>query len=215
MTSVRPRPDFAIEQRLRARGYARVAGTDEVGRGPLAGPVVAAAVVFPDADAPKSIPGLTDSKLLTPTARESLYKTICAAVDSWEVARVEADEIDRINILQASLKAMALAVSHLDPQPDYLLVDGQHSPARYLSDPSAIGVDCLIKGDSRSASVAAASVLAKVARDRLMREYAIEYPQYGFDRHKGYPTEQHRDAIAQFGACPIHRRSFRGVREHV
>ncbi len=194
-------------------GYSVIAGVDEAGRGPLAGPVVAAAVVFADAEAASSHPHLTDSKQLTPRRREDVYEHVVSAALCYGVAQVEADEIDRINILQASLAAMARAVGQLDPLADCVLVDGNHSPARHLTNPPPY-IETLVKGDGRSLSIAAASVIAKVTRDRLMVEYDAEYPVYGFAGHKGYPAPTHRSAIAEHGPCPIHRRSFRGVREH-
>lgn len=194
-------------------GYRVVAGVDEAGRGPLAGPVVAAAVVFPDADAAASDPMLTDSKKLTPRQRERLYDHVVATALSYGVARVDPEEIDRINILQASLAAMARAAAQLTPLPDCVLVDGNQSPARHFPDPKP-HVAPLVKGDGRCLSIAAASVVAKVTRDRLMVEYDAEFPEYGFAGHKGYPSQAHRDAVAEHGPCPIHRRSFRGVKEH-
>ncbi|MAF10596.1 ribonuclease HII [Candidatus Poribacteria bacterium] len=194
-------------------GYRVVAGVDEAGRGPLAGPVVAAAVVFADAEAAASEPLLNDSKKLSPRQRERVYAHVIAAALSYGVARVDPDEIDRINILQASLAAMARAAATLDPLPNCVLVDGNHSPARHFPDPRP-HIEPIVKGDGRCLSIAAASVIAKVTRDRLMVEYDAEYPEYGFAGHKGYPAQSHRDAIAEHGPCPIHRRSFRGVREH-
>ncbi|MDA1192438.1 MAG: ribonuclease HII [Candidatus Poribacteria bacterium] len=207
-------PTFAYEQRLIARGYARVAGVDEAGRGPLAGPVVAAAVVFQDEDAARLIPDLTDSKKMTERQRETCDALIRRVAIAYAVARIDADEIDRINILQASLKAMATAAASLTLSLDALLIDGNRSPEAHFPRGFDPFVETLVKGDALSLSVAAASVLAKVARDRLMIEYAAEYPEYGFAGHKGYPSQQHRDAVARFGPCPIHRKTFRGVREH-
>jgi ribonuclease HII len=206
-------PTYAEELRCAAMGYGFIAGVDEAGRGPLAGPVVAAAVVFADAAAASSHPLLTDSKQLTPRRREQVYEHVVKTALCYGVARVEADEIDRINILQASLAAMARATAQLDPQPDCVLVDGNHSPARHFPQPPPY-IEALVKGDGRSLSIAAASVIAKVTRDRLMVEYDEQYPAYGFAGHKGYPAQTHRAAIAEHGPCPIHRRSFRGVREH-
>ena len=211
--SADPGPTYDEELRCVAMGHRVIAGVDEAGRGPLAGPVVAAAVVFADADAAASNPLLNDSKKLTPRQRERIYDHILDAALSVGVARVEPDEIDRINILQATLAAMARAVDELDASPDCVLVDGSQSPARHFPDPKP-HIEPIVKGDGRCLSIAAASVIAKVTRDRLMVEYDAQYPVYGFAGHKGYPAQSHRDAIAEHGPCPIHRRSFRGVREH-
>ena len=194
---------FAWERGLHAQGYAWVAGLDEVGRGPLAGPVVAACVVLPR-DCPYHL--YKDSKRLTPAARERLAKEI-REIACWGLGLVSEAEIDRINILQASLLAMREALSGLALRPDFLLVDGKFPV------PVSTPQRPLVRGESQSASIAAASIVAKVARDCLMREYHHQYPQYGFDRHQGYPTAVHRRALAEFGPCPIHRRSFAGVRE--
>ncbi len=197
---------WAFEKQAGARGCARIAGVDEAGRGPLAGPVVAAAVTLnPDV----SWDGVTDSKKLTPARRKALYDFIRAHADGVGVGIVEAPEIDRINILQASLTAMALAVADLDPPPDYLLIDGTFG----ISSP--IAQEAIPKGDALSISISAASVIAKETRDRIMRRYDAAYPQYGFAAHKGYPTKSHRNAVRTFGPCPIHRRSFKGVREYL
>ncbi len=185
-------------------GYFSVCGLDEVGRGPLAGPVVAAAVVLPPGT---EIPGLGDSKALTPARRAGLVPEIRGVCRAWGLAEVSPGEIDRLNILQASLLAMNRALGRLGLTPDFLLVDGVHRV------PSEIPQQTLIRGDARSTAVAAASVLAKEHRDALMIEYARLHPGYGFDVHKGYPTAAHREAIGRLGPCPIHRRTFRGVRE--
>lgn len=196
-----------FENQARNKGFSLIAGTDEAGRGPLAGPVVSAAVLLPPAFCD---PRITDSKKLSPKKREEVYEVIRHHAVSIGIAVLEAGEIDRINILQASLKSMKMAVERLDPQPDYLLVDGK------ISIPSCpIPQMPLIKGDAKSISVAAASVIAKVERDRIMLHYHEKYPDYGFSRHKGYPTPAHKKAIAAFGPCPIHRRSFKGVKEYV
>ncbi len=184
-------------------GYHRVCGLDEAGRGPLAGPVVAAAVVLaPGAE----ISGLGDSKRLTCQARRRLEPEIKAVARGWAVAVVSPAEIDRLNILQASLTAMVRAVASLQEVPDYLLVDGN----RPL--PSPIPQQTIVGGDGLSTAVAAASILAKEHRDALMEAYACDYPGYGFEEHKGYPTAGHREALRRLGPCPIHRQSFRGVR---
>lgn len=195
-----------FELQARKRGYRTVAGIDEAGRGPLAGPVVAAAVVLPETF---DLPGLTDSKKLSPRARERLLPLICAQALAVGVGIVPAAEIDVINILQATLKGMSLAVGRLRRPADYLLVDGI-TPV-----PLPLPQQTLKKGDSRSLSVAAASVVAKVVRDRMMVGYDRRYPGYGFAGHKGYGSAAHLEAIARLGPCPLHRLSFGGVREHV
>ena len=182
----------------------QVAGLDEAGRGPLAGPVVAAAVIVPAAF---PLDDVTDSKKLTPKKRDRLYDHIYTHAVSVGIGIVDAVEIDRMNILRASLMAMALSIDNLRPAGDYLLVDGT------FPIPSHLPQRTIPKGDARSVSIAAASIVAKVTRDRLMQRYHEDYPQFGFDRHKGYPTRAHREAIRRYGTCPIHRRTFRGVRE--
>lgn len=185
---------------------ARPAGVDEAGRGSLAGPVVAAAVILPpDAD----LPGLTDSKLLRPARRGHLAEAIRAQAVAYAVAAVEASEIDATDILRATLRAMALAVSELRPQPDLVLVDGNTLPA--LSIPA----QAIVRGDRLVPAISAASVLAKVTRDSIMDRWAAQFPAYGFSQHKGYGTAAHLARIAALGPCTIHRRSFAGVREHV
>lgn len=201
-------PDFSHETALIAMGYSRVAGVDEAGRGPLAGPVVAAAVVFPDEATARSIVGLNDSKQCTPSQRERLYEQIVGCGAHWAAASVEPDEIDRINILRAAMKAMAEAVRVLNPLPTAVLVDGNRVP-----DSLGVFASPLVKGDALSLSISAASILAKVTRDRIMLEYDALYPDYGFKSHKGYPSPEHRNAIVTYGILPIHRRTFRGVRE--
>ncbi len=187
-----------------ALGHVRVCGVDEVGRGPLAGPVVAAAVVLPP-DA--RLPGLGDSKRLTPATRARLVPEIRAAAVAVGLGLADPAEIDRINILQASLQAMARAVAALPCVPDYLLVDGVHPV------PVDLPQQTLVRGDARSRCVAAASVVAKEHRDALMRAFAREFPGYGFEDHKGYPTAAHRAALRRLGPSPLHRTTFRGVRE--
>lgn len=187
-------------------GYRVIAGVDEAGRGPLAGPVVAAAVVLP---AGFNLKGLTDSKKLTASAREKFFPLIQNHALGYGVAVVAEDIIDKINILQASLLAMKLAVEKLPTPPDCLLIDGIHAID------STVHQKTIIAGDSLSWSIAAASVLAKVTRDRLMNDHHNTFPQYGFDRHKGYGTKLHRDRIKEFGPCPIHRKSFKGVKEYL
>ncbi|RMF85791.1 MAG: ribonuclease HII [Nitrospirae bacterium] len=178
-----------------------LAGVDEAGRGPLAGPVVAAAVVLPEG---VRFPGLDDSKRVAPRARERLYEAITGAARAWAVGQASPAEIDRMNILEAARLAMVRAVAGLGVAPGLVLVDAMELP---LPLPQV----ALVKGDRRSAAVAAASIVAKVTRDRIMEGYGRTYPGYGFEVHKGYPTRAHKEAVARLGPCPIHRRSFRGV----
>jgi len=198
---------FEFELPLWQSGVARVAGVDEAGRGPLAGPVVAAAAILPsrwaETGLPAELAGLNDSKQLTETQREKYFEflTRCAEIE-FAIAQVEAGVIDEINILQATHRAMNDALAKLNPLPPHALVDGR--PVKSLRVPQT----AIIKGDARSFSIAAASVLAKVARDRQMLEYHVRFPEYGFDEHKGYGTAKHLAAIVKHGACPIHRRSF-------
>jgi ribonuclease HII len=195
-----------IEQEAELKGFSMIAGVDEAGRGPLAGPVVASAVILPSG---LFIPGLTDSKQLTATERDDFYAIInqTALGVSWAV--VEADVIDRINILQASLLAMLTAVKGLATAPGLILVDGNQKTA--WTGPQMT----IVKGDAKSLSIAAASVIAKVTRDRIMESHARAYPEYGFASHKGYGCKSHREAIKIHGPCLIHRMTFRGVKEHV
>ena len=195
-----------FENEARANGYRRVAGVDEAGRGPLAGPVVASAVILADG---ALLDGIDDSKRLSPQKRLAAYRRICRDAVAIGVGVIDAGIIDRINILQSALLAMSVAVTHLDPQADFLLIDGTHRTRLPLPQRA------IVKGDARSVSIAAASIVAKVTRDRLMEDYHAQYPEYGFDRHKGYPTRAHRDAVRKHGCCPIHRVSFKGVREYV
>ncbi|MGE3191556.1 MAG: ribonuclease HII [Vicinamibacterales bacterium] len=189
-----------IENALRRFGFARVAGVDEVGRGCLAGPVMAGAVIL---DPGRHIAGLADSKALTRAARERLYDLITVRAIAWTVAAVEPDEIDRINIHQATLRAMQRAVLALAPLPDAVLVDAFRVPDLPMAQRAVIG------GDRQSAAIAAASIVAKVTRDRLMARLHEEDPRYGFDRHKGYATAAHLAAVARHGQSPAHRLSFR------
>jgi len=193
---------WRFENAARKEGYTRVAGIDEAGRGPLAGPVVAAAVVLP---VDFVVPGVTDSKRLSPRARDRLYDDIYSHAASVGIGIVDPAEIDRINILKASLAAMAIAVENLSPVPDFLLIDGLFTIS------SGLPQQAIVKGDSASISISAASIVAKVTRDRIMEGYGLDYPEYGFSRHKGYPTKAHRQALVRFGSCPIHRKSFSGV----
>ena len=195
-----------FEKEANQKGFRDIAGIDEAGRGPLAGPVVSAAVILPG-DFP--ISGIADSKKLTPVKRNRLYEQIYSDAVSIGIGIVDAIEIDRINILQASLLSMAMAVENLSPRPDCLLIDGT------FSIPSKLPQKPIAKGDNLSISIAAASIIAKVTRDRLMESYHFYYPQFDFPKHKGYPTKAHKQAIRTFGSCPIHRRSFRGVKEYL
>jgi len=183
--------------------FHRLAGVDEVGRGPLAGPVVAAAVIL---DPQRPIEGLTDSKRLTARRREQLALQIHEQALACALGRAEVEEIDRLNILQASLLAMSRAVAALWIQPDHVQVDGNRSPRLHCS------VEAIIKGDLHVPAISAASIVAKVARDREMIELDIRYPDYGFARHKGYPTRQHLEALHRHGVLAEHRRSFAPVR---
>ena len=193
----------AFEDQARSLGYSLIAGLDEVGRGALAGPVVAAAVMLdPAAPLPD---GLDDSKKLTAAQRERIAEELRCSVIAYAVGLVSPEEIDRINILRATRAAMLLALRQLAPSPEFLLID-----ALELKE-AGLPQRAIIRGDSISASIAAASVIAKTYRDRLMRDYDALYPHYGFARHVGYGTRAHLAAIQAHGACPIHRRSFRGV----
>ncbi|MCU0539875.1 MAG: ribonuclease HII [Desulfobacterales bacterium] len=197
---------WRYEKRAAENGCRLIAGVDEAGRGPLAGPVVAAAVILPEAFHHDRI---NDSKQLSPALRERLYDEVYRHARSVGIGIVDALEIDRINILQASLRAMAVAVGNLLPLPDCLLIDGTFRL------PLGLPQEPIPQGDAASLSIAAASIVAKVTRDRLMNLYHLHYPDFGFDRHKGYPTRAHQAAIRAFGCSPIHRRTFRGVREHL
>ncbi len=198
-----PAPDMSAEQSAHAAGHARVCGIDEAGRGPLVGPVVAAAVVLP---ADYELPGLNDSKKLTARRREQLYELLMNDPCVHKcVATATVAEIDELNILRATHLAMARAAQGLVPPPDFCLIDGLAVPGFPLPSTN------LVKGDARSLSIAAASVLAKVTRDRYMSELAKQYPEYGFDRHAGYGTKAHLQAIQQYGITPHHRRSFAPV----
>jgi len=195
-----------LEVQAARRGYCRIAGVDEAGRGPLAGPVVAAAVILPDG---LILPGVNDSKTLTAAVRDELFDLISQEALAVGVGIGSHELVDSINILQATLSAMRDAVLSLNPAPDFLLIDGISSV------PMNIPQRTVKKGDSLSLSIAAASIIAKVTRDRLMLEYDGLYPGYGFAAHKGYAAASHMAAIAKLGPSPIHRKSFRGVKEHV
>ena len=199
-----------FEQEAWAGGFLRVAGVDEAGRGPLAGPVVAAAVVFDrdflEAEAEKSLAGLDDSKKLPASRREFFFALLSACPHAQiGVASASVEEIDSLNILRATHLAMARALGQLQPPPDLALVDGL--PVKGLPVPHR----AIVGGDAASLSIAAASVMAKVTRDRLMVEMAARYPAYGFERHKGYGTKAHLDALRRHGPCPAHRKSFAPV----
>ncbi|ABQ27910.1 ribonuclease HII [Geotalea uraniireducens] len=195
-----------FESLVRRQGYACIAGIDEAGRGPLAGPVVAAAVILPNG---VELPGVNDSKKLSPVKRNELFDLIMASASAVGVGSSDAGLIDEINILQATLAAMKQAVSMLCIPPDYLLIDGISKV------PLSIPQKTIKKGDSLSLSIAAASIIAKVSRDRLMMDYETRFPGYGFAAHKGYGCVSHMAAIAELGPCAIHRKTFRGVKEYV
>lgn len=194
------RPDlWQLERACFARGLTRVCGADEAGAGPLAGRVYAAAVILPEGwDAPY----LNDSKKVTEKRREVLFEQITRQAVAWAVAWADEKEIDQINILNARMLAMDRAIRALDPPADFALIDGNRSA----------GITCpnetVVKGDGKSASIAAASILAKVSRDRYMLEMAEQYPEYAFEKHKGYPTKLHYERLRQYGPCPIHRLTF-------
>ncbi|MEE8130252.1 MAG: ribonuclease HII [Vicinamibacterales bacterium] len=196
----RPAARRTIENAVRRLGFARVAGVDEVGRGSLAGPVVVAAVVL---DPTRGIAGLRDSKLLTSAARDRLFDQIVAHAAAWTLAAADPHEVDRLNVHRASLRAMQQAVTQLVPLPDFVLVDGFRIPGLFIPQRH------VVKGDRKCAAIAAASILAKVTRDRQMQALHVEDPRYGFDRHKGYATRAHLAAVARFGYSAVHRRSFR------
>ena len=192
-----------FEDAARGDGFQLIAGVDEVGRGCLAGAVVAAACIL---DPAKPLPkGLNDSKKLTPKRREEVGLELIETALAFAVGAAEADEIDEINILQATKRAMSRALDALNPRADFLLID-----ALVLKE-VALPQKAIIKGDSISASIAAASIIAKNHRDKMMRDFALTYPQYGFDEHVGYGTRSHLEALRKHGPCPLHRRSFRGV----
>ena len=181
------------------KGYQYVCGVDEAGRGPLAGPVCAAAVILPKG---LIIDGVNDSKKLTEKKREALFDVICESALAYSIVFADVAEIEEVNILRATMNAMKRAVEGLDVKADFAYIDGNTMP------PIEIDGECVVKGDAKSMSVACASILAKVSRDRLMLKYAEEYPQYGFEKHKGYGTKLHTEALKEFGPCPVHRLSF-------
>ncbi|MEW6573678.1 MAG: ribonuclease HII [Bacillota bacterium] len=194
---------FLLEQDLRTRGFSLVAGVDEAGRGPLAGPVVAGAVILPEA---VDLPGLNDSKVLSVNKRAYLAEQICTVALTWSIGIASVAEIDALNIRRASFLAMRRALEALCVKPDYVIVDGSAIPGLPLPQTG------MVRGDAQVAAVAAASIIAKVTRDRLMDEIHREFPQYGFCRHKGYPTREHFESLARFGPTPHHRRSFGPVK---
>ena len=193
--------EYTLEEKYAAEGFSVVCGTDEAGRGPLAGPVYAAAVILP---AGLFIEGLNDSKKISEKKREKLFEIIKAEAVSYGIASASEEEIDTINILNAAQLAMRRAVAMLTPRPDLVLVDGNVAREFEMKAVPIIG------GDAVSPSIAAASILAKVSRDRVCLEMDAKYPEYGFAKHKGYPTKAHMDAVRQYGPCPCHRRSFLG-----
>ena len=192
---------FLYENQLVQQGYSSICGVDEAGRGPLAGPVCAAAVILKPNDI---IEGVNDSKKLTEKKREALFDIIKEKAISYSIAFATVEEIEEINILNATMLAMKRAVEGLDVPSDYAIIDGNKTPN--------LNIPCesIVKGDAKSMSIAAASILAKVSRDRLLLEYAKQYPEYGFEKHKGYGTKVHTQAIREFGPCPVHRMSFLG-----
>lgn len=196
-------PNWDYEQDAIAQGYSTVCGCDEAGAGPLAGRVYAAAAVLPVG---LELPGLNDSKQIGAARREALFDLIQGRASAWSVAWVEPEEIDRIDILNSRIKAMQLAIDALAAKADYALIDGNRDHGSQCK----ISTDhrLIVKGDSLSCSIAAASILAKVSRDRYMVEMAALYPQYEFHRHKGYPTKRHYELLREYGPCPIHRRTF-------
>lgn len=188
-----------FEKEALAKGYKSVCGVDEAGRGPLAGPVCAAAVILPEG---VIIDGVNDSKKLSEKKRESLFDVIREQTLAYSIAYATVDEIEEINILNATMLAMRRAIDGLNVKADYAMIDGNRLPQL------DIDAECIVKGDAKSMSIACASILAKVSRDRLLYKYAEEYPMYGFDKHKGYGTKVHREAILKYGPCPYHRKSF-------
>lgn len=189
------------EQNAISKGFTSVCGVDEAGRGPLAGPVCAAAVILPENTV---IEGVNDSKKLSEKRRESLFEVIKSTAVSYCIAYATVEEIESLNILNATMLAMKRAVEGLDVKSDYAMIDGNRMPDL------SIDGECIVKGDAKSMSIACASILAKVSRDRLLYEYAKEYPQYHFDKHKGYGTKVHVEALKEYGPCPYHRMSFLG-----
>jgi len=194
---------WELERAAWERGFALVCGCDEAGAGPLAGPVYAGAVILPDG---LELPYLNDSKQVTPKRRDLLFDQIKTQAVAWAVASVSAEEIDGTDILSARMRAMQLAVDQLSPAPDYALIDGNRDKGKQFA--IVTPHETVVKGDGRSASIAAASILAKVSRDRYMVEMAKKYPQYCFEQHKGYGTRLHYEMLDRYGPSPIHRKSF-------
>ena len=192
-------PDYSIEQELHAQGFTCVCGVDEAGRGPLCGPVIAAACILPDG---LYIEGLNDSKKLTEKKREKLFDIIKKEAVAYSIASADVEEINEMNILEADLLAMRRAIDGLGVKADFAIIDGN------IARDFPIPARAVVKGDSKSMSIAAASVLAKVARDRLCLELDREYPQYGIAKHKGYGTKEHKEALRKYGPSPIHRKKF-------
>ena len=191
---------LAYEKEYISQGYTNICGVDEAGRGPLAGPVCAAAVIFPEG---VTVEGVNDSKKLSPKKRDELFDKIKENALAYHIAFASVDEIEKINILNAAMLAMKRAVEGLSVKADFILVDGNKTP--YFNN---IPCAAIVKGDAKSHSIAAASILAKVTRDRLMEDFAKKYPEYGFEQHKGYGTKLHREKLLQYGICEIHRPSF-------
>ena len=190
---------YARENELRSEGIEYIAGVDEAGRGPLAGPVFAAAVILKENEV---IEGLNDSKKLSEKRREALFDVIREKAVAYSICSVDERRIDEINILNATLEAMSGAIEGLNTTPGYVLIDGNKCPEMEIPH------EAIVKGDSKSASIAAASILAKVSRDRYITEIAVQYPEYGFEKHKGYGTKAHTEAILKYGPCEVHRRTF-------
>jgi ribonuclease HII len=200
---MRVRPNFAFERELWGRGVTSIAGVDEVGVGAFAGPVVAAAVILPPGTI---IDGLADSKLLSPKRREKLFAVISAAAAAIGIGRMDVEEVDRLNVYWAAMEARRLAIEALPKAPAHILVDGKRRIAGCHVPQTPV-----VQGDAISASIAAASIVAKVTRDAIMQEYAQSYPGYGFERHKGYGTAEHISVLTRLGPLPFHRRSFAPV----
>ena len=203
-------PDFSREENLFRRGYENIAGIDEAGRGPLAGPVVAAAIIFSKNKLLNKLLeiGIRDSKLLSPKKREYLYELILEKCHAWSIGIVSEKIIDEINILEASRLAMRKAVEKLEVKPDFLLIDGNHTIENYPVSQIAIP-----RADQYVFSVSAASILAKVTRDKMLIDFDEEYPEYGFAQHKGYGTKSHMEMLSKIGPCKIHRRSFGPIKK--
>jgi len=204
--------DFSCEEIFWEKSLKFIAGVDEAGRGPLAGPVVAAAVILEKKDTSEEffVKEVNDSKKLTPAKREFFFDIIISKAYAYGIGVCDNKEIDRINILQATLLAMRRAVENLNTLPECVLVDGRDIP---FSNSVSFSQKAIINGDNKSPSIAAASIIAKVTRDRMMKNFAVEYPQYEFEKHKGYGTSRHMEILKQIGPCPIHRFSFAPVAE--